>query len=328
VRVPTIIYACLVAVFCQSLSACAQHRPLIGYLALGINQQIVGGAFEPAPIFFAQKMREQGYVDGRTAAFEYRLADARRDRLLPLARELVQLPVDVIYADGDEAIAAAQVATRSIPIVMLADDAIASELVASLARPGSNTTGVTGLTTELAAKRVEMFQEMLPRLKRLAVIYNPENPSEPSAFDQTRAAANLLGISADGFEAREPDDIERIFAGFAVTKPDGVLVLDEAVTMINAKRIAELARRHGVPSMYSFREAVDAGGLLSYGPSQAEMTATATTFISKILKGASPADLPVEQPTRIELVINLKTAKALSLNVPRTLFARADDLIE
>lgn len=304
------------------------HVPRIGYLALGSAPQTVGGAFEPAPIFFAQKMREQGYIDGRTAAFEYRLADGRHDRLLPLARELAQLPVAVIYAYGDEAVAAAQLATRTIPIVMFADDAIASELVASLARPGSNTTGVTGLATELAAKRVDMFQEMLPRLKRLAVIYNPENPSEPSAFDQTRAAANFLGISSDGFEAREPEDIERIFAGFAATKPDGVLVLDEAVTMINAKRIVELARTHGVPSMYSFREAVDAGGLLSYGPSQAEMTTTATTFISKVLKGGSPADLPVEQPTKIELVINLKTAKALSLNVPRTLLARADDLIE
>jgi putative tryptophan/tyrosine transport system substrate-binding protein len=293
--------------------------PRVGYLALG--------SITP-PTFFVQKMREQGYVDGRNAEFEYRFAEGRHDRLLPLARELSERQVDVLYAYGDEAIAAAQIATRTIPIVMFACDAVTTGFVASLARPGGNTTGVTCLTTELSGKRVAIFHEMLPGLKRLGVIYNPENKSKPMDFAQTREAANSLGIGVDGFEARKPEDIDRVFAGFAASKPDGVSVLDEAFTMINAKRIVELTRRYDLPSMHSFREPVDAGGLLSYGPSQADMTAIATTFIGRILKGAKPADLPVQQPTIFELVINLGTAKALGLTVPPTLIARADAVIE
>jgi putative ABC transport system substrate-binding protein len=309
----------LLAVFGESYAQEKSRVPRVGYLALGR----VG-----PPAFFVQKMREQGYVDGQSAAFEYRFAEGRHERLLPLARELVEAQVDVLFAYGDEAIAAAQIATRTIPIVMFACDAVTTGFVASLARPGGNTTGVTCLTTELSGKRVAVFREMLPRLKRLAVLYNPENKSKPGDFAQTRDAASSLGISADGFEAREPEDIDRIFAGFATSKPDGIAVLDEAFTFLYAKRIIELTRRHGLPSMHSFRELVDAGGLLSYGPSQSEMTAIATTFIPKILKGAKPGDLPVQQPTRFELVINLTTAKALGLDVPPTLIARADEAIE
>ncbi len=292
-RVAIVILACLAGVFGQSTSAGAQERPRVprvGYLALG--------SITP-PTFFVQKMREQGYVDGQNAEFEYRFAEGRHDRLLPLARELAERQVDLLYAYGDEAIAAAQVATRSIPIVMFACDAVSTGFVASLARPGGNTTGVTCLTTELSGKRVAIFNEMIPRLKRLGVIYNPENKSKPMDFAQTREAASSLGISVDGFEAREPE-----------------------------RRIVDLARRHGLPTMHSFREPVDAGGLLSYGPSQTDMTAIATTFIGKILKGAKPADLPVQQPTIFELVINLRTAKALGLTVPPTLLARADEVIE
>jgi putative ABC transport system substrate-binding protein len=321
-RTLTALFVCMVAVFTGVSSTRTQERPRlphIGYLALGSIT---------SPTFFAQKMREQGYVDGQTATFEYRFAEGRHERLLPLARELAERQVDVLYAYGDEAIAAAQVATKAIPIVMFACDAVTTGFVASLARPGGNTTGVTCITTELSGKRIAVFHEMVPRLKRLAVLYNPENKSKPMDFAQTREAANSLGINVDGFEARETEDVDRIFAGFAAGKPDGVSVLDEAFTMINARRIVELAGRHGLPSMHSFREPVDAGGLLSYGPSQAEMTAIATTFIGGILKGAKPADLPVQQPTKFELVINLKTAKTLGLTVPPTLLARADAVIE
>jgi putative ABC transport system substrate-binding protein len=293
--------------------------PRIGYLALG--------SITP-PTFFARKMGELGYLDGQNAAFEYRFAEGRHDRLLPLARELAERQADVIYAYGDEAVAAAQVATKTIPIVMFACDAVTTGFVASLARPGGNTTGVTCITTELSGKRIAVFHEMAPRLKRLAALYNPENKSKPMDFAQTREAANSLGINVDGFEVREPEDVDRIFAGFAAGKPDGLAVLDEAFTIINARRIADLARRHDLPSMHSFREPVDAGGLLSYGPNQAEMTAIATTFIDRILKGAKPADLPVQQPTRFELVINLRTAKAIGLDVPATVLARADEVIE
>jgi putative ABC transport system substrate-binding protein len=310
------------AIFGGVSSTRAQERPRvphIGYLALG--------SITP-PTFFAQKMGEVGYLDGQTAAFEYRFAEGRHERLLPLARGLVERQVDVLYAYGDEAVAAAQVATKTIPIVMFACDAVTTGFVASLARPGGNTTGVTCITTELSGKRVAVFHEMVPRLKRLAVLYNPENKSKPMDFAQTRQAANSLGINVDGFEARELQDVDRIFAGLAAAKPDGLSVLDEAFTIINARRIVELARRYGLPTMHSFREPVDAGGLLSYGPNQSEMTAIATTFIDRILKGAKPADLPAQQPTKFELVINLKTAKALGLEVPPTLLARADEVIE
>src|SRR6516165_5274288 len=282
-----VLAALFVAAVLGGVSATAaqdkSRGPRIGYLALG--------SITP-PTFFARKMGELGCLDGQTATFEYRFAEGRHERLLPLARELVERQADAIYAYGDEAVAAAQVATKAIPIVMFACDAVTTGFVASLARPGGNTTGVTCITTELSGKRVAVLDEMLPRLKRFAVLYNPENKSKPMDFAQTREAANSLGISVDGFEAREPEDVDRIFAGFAASKPDGVSVLDEAFTMLNARRIVELARRHGLPGMHCFREPVAAGGLLSYGPSQSEMTAIATTFIVKILRGAKPADLP------------------------------------
>src|SRR2546425_4609651 len=216
------ILVCLVAVFGESPPTYGQERPRVprvGYLALG---SVV------PPTFFAQKMREQGYVDGQTAAFEYRFAEGRHERLLPLARELTERHLDVLFAYGDEAIVAAQIATRTIPIVMFACAAVTVGFVASLARPGGNTTGVTCLTTELSGKRVAVFHEMLPRLKRLAVLYNPENKSKPMDFAQTRDAAISLGIGVDGFEAREPEDVDRIFASLAAREPDGVSVLDAA----------------------------------------------------------------------------------------------------
>jgi putative ABC transport system substrate-binding protein len=299
-----------------SLSAQQTLRvPRVGYLTIGRG---------PPPPVFVQKMREQGYIDGQTAVFEYRFAEGRHERLLPLAQELLESGVSVIFAFGDEAIAAAQVATKTIPIVMLACDAVTTGFVASLARPGGNTTGVSCITTELSGKRVAVFREMLPGLKHLAVLYNPDNKSKPGDFQKTREAGNSLGVSVAGFEVRELEDIERVFTDFEANKPDGVAVLDEAFTILNANRIVELTRSHALPSMHSFREPVQAGGLLSYGPSLSEMTVVATTFITKILKGAKPVDLPVEQPTKFELVINLKTAKALGLTIPLTLQAAAE----
>ena len=308
--------------FAGSPSSFAQERPhvpRVGYLGIG--------RAAPPPVF-VQKMREQGYVDGQTASFEYRFAEGRRERLLPLAQQLVEARVDVILAFGDEAIVAAQIATKIIPIVMVACDAVTTGFVASLARPGGNTTGVTCITNELSGKRIAVFRELLPGLKRLAVLYNPENKSKPGDFVQTREAANSLGVSVEGFQTPEPEDIQRVFTDFAASKPDGVAVLDESFMIFNARLIVELAQSLGLPSMHSFREPVQVGGLLSYGPSLAEMTAVATTYVTKILKGAKPADLPVEQPTRFELVINLKTAKAIGLTVPPTLLARADEVIE
>jgi putative ABC transport system substrate-binding protein len=221
------------------------HVPRIGYLALGSIT---------APAFFAQKMREQGYGAGQTAAFEYRFAEGRHERLLPLARELVERQVDVLYAYGDEAIAAAQMATKTIPIVMFACDAVTTDFVESLARPGGNTTGVTCITTELSGKRVALFHEMVPPLKHLAVLYNPENKSKPTDFAQTREAAKSFGIDVDGFEVHEPQDVDRIFGNFGSGRPDGVSVLDEPFTNINARQIVKLARTqgHAGPAEHAF----------------------------------------------------------------------------
>ena len=294
------------------------RAPRIGYLTFG-------DGVAPA---FIKKLRAHGYVDGQNATFEYRLAKGQHERLIPLAQELANTRPDVIFAFGDEAIAAAQSATRTIPIIMFACDAVTTGFVADLARPGGNTTGVTCITAELSAKRVAVFREMIPSLKRLAVLYNPENKSKPIDFSQTRDAATSLGISVDRFEVREPADIDRAFASFDTNNPDGVSVLDEAFTIFNAKRIVELTDRYRLPSMHSFREPVDAGGLMSYGPSISGMVASATDLIPKILNGTKPAELPVEQPTNFELVINLKTAKALGLTVPQSLLARANEVIE
>jgi putative ABC transport system substrate-binding protein len=311
----------LIAIFAVLPVSYAQEKsriPRIAYLTF---------ADSVSPTF-ANKLHEYGYVDGQTASFEYRFAKGQHNRLIPLAQELVSTRPDVIFAFGDEAIAAAQIATKAIPIIMFACDAVTTGFVADLARPGGNTTGVTCITAELSAKRVAIFREMLPSLKRLAVFYNPENKSKPIDFSQTRDAAKSLGIGVDGFEVREPADIERVFASFATNRPDGVAVLDEAFTIFQAKRIVELTDRYRLPSMHSFREPVDAGGLMSYGPSISEMVATAADLIPKILNGAKPADLPVQQPTKFELVINLKTAKALGLAVQQSLLARADEVIE
>ena len=300
-------------------SAVAQERPRIGYLGLG--QPV-----SPAP--FVRKMQEAGYLDGKTATVEYRFAEGRRERLRPLAQELVDRKVDVLFAWGDEAIDAALSVTRSTPIVMLACDAVTSGFVESLARPGGNATGVTCLTTELSAKRIATFNEMIPRLNRLAVLYNPFNKSKPNDFALTRDAAIPLGISVQGFEVTEPEHIRSVFAQFLESPPDGVSVLDESFTIVHAKLIVELAHQHKLATMHSFREPVDAGGLLSYGPNLSEMLALASSFVPKILKGTKPAYLPVMQPTRFELVINLKTAKILGLTVPPMLLARADEVIE
>jgi len=216
----------VLAALCGPLSAVASEKPRIGYLALGRSVP---------PALFVQKMNEAGYIDGQTAAFEYRFAEGQHELLPPLARELVDSKVDVLFAVGDEAIQAAQSVTKTIPIVMFSCDAVSSGFVASLDKPGGNTTGVSCITADLSAKRVQIFREALPQLRRLAVLYNPLNKSKPNDFTQTRDAANSLGISVQGFEVTEPEHIRRAFAGFERDQPDGISVLDEGFTILNAK---------------------------------------------------------------------------------------------
>jgi putative tryptophan/tyrosine transport system substrate-binding protein len=233
-----------------------------------------------------------GYAEGKGVVVEYRFADGRPGELPRLARELVDAKVHVIMAVGDEAIVAAKNVTRTVPIVMVACDAVTTGFVASLARPGGNLSGVTCLTSELMPKRMAVFRELLPSLTRFAVLYNPENVSKPDEAARTVALAREQGIDARAIEFRTAEDIERAFVALAADRPDGVFVLTEQRAIMYAKLLTELARKQRLPNMHSFGEAVKAGGLISYGPNIPEMTSVATGYVAKILRGAKPADLP------------------------------------
>jgi putative tryptophan/tyrosine transport system substrate-binding protein len=311
--------ALLLASLGSALAQKTERLPRIGYLGFG--------AAIP-PTVFQNRLSELGYVEGKGVMVEYRFAGGRPGELPRLARELVDAKVDVIMAVGDEAIVAAKNATRTVPIVMVACDAVTTGFVASLARPGGNLSGVTCLTSELMPKRMEVFRELLPSLTRIAVLYNPDNVSKPDEAARTIALARKQGLGARAIEFRTAEDIERAFAALAADRPDGVFVLTEQRAIANAKLLTDLARGQRLPTMHSFSEAVDAGGLISYGPNVREMVSVATRYVPKILAGANPADLPVEQPTKFELVINVKTAKELGLTIPPALLARADQVIE
>src|SRR5262245_57908946 len=315
------VVAAIVLLCGSSILAPAQGDPLpkIGYLGFG--------AATP-PTFFQKRMRELGYSEGKDVEVEYRFADGRPEKLPALARELVDAKVNVIVAIGDEAIVAAKNATRTIPIAMVACDAITTGFVASLNRPGGNVTGVTCLTSELMPKRMGIFRELLPSASRAVVLFNPENVSKPPEAARTVELAKELGLDAKAVQFRMAEDIERAFSAFAADRPDGLIVLTEQRSMLHAKLMAELSRRERLPVLHSFSEGVHAGGLISYGPHQPEMVSIATGYVAKILKGAKPAELPVEQPTRFELVINLKTARETGLTIPPMLLARADGVIE
>ena len=296
----------------------AQKIPRIGYLSLGAA----------VPPILIERLREAGYVEGQNVRIDSRFGNGKHDVMGTLARELVDLNVDVIMAFSDEAIVAAKTATSRIPIVMFACDALAVGLVKSLARPEGNVTGVTCVTAELSPKRVALLREAVPRVSRVGLLFNPANVAKPLDAEQTRRAAQGMGLQIQSQEFREPSDLDRAFFGFARERADAVIVLDDVFTILHATRVAELAIRHRLPTMHGFREATVAGGLMSYGPSGSEMLTLCANYIVKILKGAKPADLPVEQPKKFELVINLKTAKTLGLTIPPSLLMRADQVVE
>jgi putative tryptophan/tyrosine transport system substrate-binding protein len=277
---------------------------------------------------FEQRLRELGYVEGRNLAIEFRNAEGKTDRLPGIAAELVRLNVDVVVVATDPATRAVKEATAEIPIVMVSVNYDPVELgyIASLARPGANITGVLFLHRELTGKRFELFKEMLPGVKRVAVL------SDPLAAEQIRAveAANRsIGLKLQSIELRPPSyDVESAFRAARSSQAQALLVLTTPVIFRERSKIAELALKNRLPTSFAHREHVDAGGLMSYGPNFEDMWRHAAVYVDKILKGAKPADLPVEQPTKFELVINLKTAKALGLTIPQTLLQRADQVIE
>ena len=275
---------------------------------------------------FRQGLGALGYVEGQNLVIEARYAEGSPERYRDLAAELVRLPVEVIVAGGGSTIRAAQDATRTIPIVMAGTgDAVAFGFVASLAHPGGNITGLSDLGAELPGKRLELLKELVPQSARIAVLGNPASPQ----MHPLPAAARALGIQLDAVEVRRTDELDSAFAAMTQARADALLVIDDG-QLLNRQRarvVADLAAQHRLPAMYGWREYVDAGLLMSYGPSQLDMQRRIATYVDKLLKGANPADLPVEQPTKFELIINLKTAQALGLTIPPSLLLQADEVI-
>ncbi len=279
---------------------------------------------------FRQGLRALGHVEGKTFVLEVRHSEARAERLPELARELVSLKVDVILATTDLAIAAAKQQTSTIPILMAgSSDPVGTGFVASLARPGGNVTGLSRISPELSGKRLELLREAVPGLSRVAFLWNPDARGAVLDYKETEAAARSLRLQLQSVEVARAEDLDRAFS--AVTKQRAqafVVSAPNPVLFTNRGHIVSFAERNQLPSMYANRVWVDAGGLMSYGPSLADQFRRAATYVDKILKGTKPADLPVEQPTRFELVINMKTARALGLTIPPSILVRADQVIQ
>jgi putative tryptophan/tyrosine transport system substrate-binding protein len=313
------------------LSARAQQagkRYTIGIFSAGVGPENAQNAAWWVWDAFFDALRESGWVEGKNIAFERRYADNRVERLPVLAAELVRLNVDVIVGIGTLAPLAAKQATSTIPIVMAAaGDPVGSGLVASLARPGGNVTGMSLMAPDLGGKRLELLIELLPRLARVAVLWNAANPYSALVFKETQVAGRTLGVEIQSLEVRSPDDLDRAFEAERRQHPDALVSVEDPFTGSYRKSIADFAIVEHLPSLYGLREDVVAGGL-SYGANIADLWRRSAGYVDKILKGAKPADLPVQQPTTFELVINLKTARALGLTVPPTLLARADEVIE
>jgi len=314
------------------LAAEAQRTPKVsslGYLSSLSRSDPTYATLRDALL---QELREQGYIEGRTITMEWRFAEGNQLRLPNLAAELVHLRVDLLFAEGTPSALAAKQATRTLPIVFSPiADPIGSGLVTTLARPGGNITGLTFMAPELVGKRLELLKEAVPGMMRVGVLSHPGNPSEAtlkSLLAETEAAARASRVELRPLQAQGPNDLDRAFTVMSRERVDGLILLPSVMFSSERRRIADLATKNRLPTMFFFREFVEAGGFISYGPSFVELWRRAASYVDRILKGTKPADLPVEQPTKFELLINLKTAKALGLTVPPALLARADQVIE
>ena len=279
---------------------------------------------------FRRALSDRGWVEGQSFVAEYRWAEGRLERFPSLASELVSLKVDLIVAGSPVAARAAKQATSTIPIVMVyVFDPVGVGIITSLARPGGNVTGVAfGTGPEIVGKYLELLREAVPKASRVAVLMNPDSPSSPVLLRETQAAARALAVTLQLLEVRKADDLEGAFAAMTRERDGALLVLPHPFIFAHARRIVDLAARSRLPAMYPFSEFVEAGGLMAYAANAPDMFRRAAYFVDKILKGAKPADLPIEQPTKFEFVINLKTAKALGLTMPPSLLARADEVIQ
>jgi putative ABC transport system substrate-binding protein len=298
--------------------------PVIGFLGASTASALS----QWVPVF-VQRLRDFGWAEGRNIAIEYRWAEGRVERLAEFASEFVWLKVDVIVAEGTAATLAAKQATTSIPIVFpVVGDPLGNNLVASLARPGGNVTGLSIQATDLAAKRLELLREIVPGFGRLAVIANADSPNTKLEMDEVQAAARALGLEVTTFGIRRAEDIAPVFEAALKALADALYVPPDPLVLSNSAQISALALRARLPTVFAYREYVEAGGLLSYGPNLSDMFRRAAYFVDKILRGAKPGEIPVEQPTKFDLFINLKTAKALGLATPEAFLLRADEVIE
>src|ERR1041384_6903682 len=320
----TSIFFLALSVFIPILNISSQAQqpgkvPHIGFLSLsGANQEA-----------FRQGLRDLGYVEGKNIAIESRTAANRADRLSVLAGELVDLKVDVIVAAGSQAVHAAQRTTKSIPIVMTSSsDPVGTGFVASLAHPGGNITGLSILGPDLSTKRLEMLKEVVLGVSRVAVFWNPDDPAAKISLGETQDAAKAQAMHLQIVEIREASDFESAFRAANKGRARALILLPAPIVATRAKQIAELALKNRLPAISPVSEFPNAGGLMSYGANLADLYRRAATYVDKVLKGAKPADLPVEQPTKFELIINLKTAKQIGLTIPPNVLARADMIIK
>jgi putative ABC transport system substrate-binding protein len=295
----------------------------IGYFFLGLQPP------DPRKTPPWPTLRELGYAEGGNLLVERRFAAGRRERLAGFAAELIALKPDVILTQGAQSAEAASNATHEIPVVIMgAGDPVGTGLVKSLAHPGGNVTGVAELSTELSAKRLELLNEAVPGVSQVAVLWNAADRAMALRYREIETAAKTMHIEVRPLAVREPEDFDEAFAAMRRDRPGAMFMITDALTGLNRKRIVEFAAENRLPAIYEVRDPVDDGGLMSYGPILRDLFARTAYFIDKILKGAKPGDLPMEQPTKFELVINLKTAKSLGLTIPPSILARADEVIE
>jgi putative ABC transport system substrate-binding protein len=323
-RIFRLIAIAVTLVVCEAIAQAQQpkkaHR--IGILSGASEVPQISGAFH-------QRLHELGYVEGKNVSFERRYADGNIDRLPQFASELVALKVDVIVTGGTPAAVAAKKATTAIPIVMLnVADPVATGLVASLARPGANITGSSSLAVDLSGKRLELLKEAFPKLNRVAVVWNSEDRGMTLISKQIQAAAPPLGLTIQRLGMRDPNDLDSALVKMSQDRPDGLFTIADRLTALHEKQLLDFAVKNKLPTMCEDEVFVTTGWLMAYGPDRPGFWRRAATYVDKILKGAKPAELPVEQPTKFEFVVNLKTAKQIGLSIPPNVLARADKIIK